>query len=178
MLFRKFPQHAHVFFWQYAWTHVIIRHGIQVHTVTMGSYKFHGWVSWSCFNCVITERLRVTVNPQSLHTSTFVPNDRSQYPFCVLSIMWCAFDAHLDVGLASERPTPCRFIGTGYVSFPCFREDGRLLTRQNCYMNMAIHIYSSSTTVMSMSINILYHSTSISQLFMFSPSWREDDRMK
>jgi len=43
------------------WT---LRHGIQVHIVTMGSYKFYGWVSWSCFNCVITERLRVTVNPQ------------------------------------------------------------------------------------------------------------------
>jgi len=40
------------------------RHGIQVHSVTIGSYKFYGWVSWSCFNCVITERLRVTVNPQ------------------------------------------------------------------------------------------------------------------
>ena len=28
----------------------------------MGSYKFYGWVSWSCFICVITERLRVTVS--------------------------------------------------------------------------------------------------------------------
>jgi len=44
-------------------------------------------------------------------TSTFVPNDRSHYPFCVLPIMWCAFGAQLDVGLA-ERPTPWRFIGT------------------------------------------------------------------
>jgi len=31
----------------------------------MGSYKFYGWVSWSCLNCVITKRLRLTVNPQS-----------------------------------------------------------------------------------------------------------------
>jgi len=51
---------------QYAWTYVITRHGIEFHSVTMGSYKFYGWVSWSCFNCVITQRLRVTVNPQSL----------------------------------------------------------------------------------------------------------------
>jgi len=29
--------------------------------------------------------------------------------FCVLSIMRCAFAAHLDVGLA-ERTIPCRFI--------------------------------------------------------------------
>jgi len=29
------------------------------------------------------------------NTSTFVPNDRSQYPFCVLPIMWCAFGAQL-----------------------------------------------------------------------------------
>ena len=67
MLFEK-SHNMHMFFFglQYAWTHVITRHGIQVHSVTMGSYKFYGWVSWSCFNCVITERLRVTVNPQSL----------------------------------------------------------------------------------------------------------------
>jgi len=30
---------------QYAWTHVITRHGIQVHRVTMGSCTFYGWVS-------------------------------------------------------------------------------------------------------------------------------------
>ena len=53
---------------QYAWIHVITRHGTQFHSVTMGSCKFYGWVSWSCFNCVITERLRFTVNPQSLQS--------------------------------------------------------------------------------------------------------------
>jgi len=30
------------------------------------------------------------------NTSTCVPNDCSQCPFCVLPIMWCAFGAHLD----------------------------------------------------------------------------------
>jgi len=64
------------------------------------------------------------------NTSTFVPNDCSQCPFCVLPITRCAFGAHLDVGLA-ERPTPCRFIGEVHVSFPCFREDGHLLIRRN-----------------------------------------------
>jgi len=41
------PQHALFFFFglRYAWTHVIARHGIQVHSVTIGSYKFYGWVS-------------------------------------------------------------------------------------------------------------------------------------
>jgi len=57
----KNPTSCIFFCLQYAWTHVITWHGIQVHSVTMGSYKFYVWVSWSCFNCVITERLRVTV---------------------------------------------------------------------------------------------------------------------
>ena len=39
------------------------------------------------------------------NTSTFVPNDRSQSPDCVLPIMWCVYGAHLDIGLA-ERPIP------------------------------------------------------------------------
>jgi len=59
------------------------------------------------------------------NTSTFVPNDRSQYLYCVLPIIWCAFEAHLDVGLA-ERPAPCRFVENVHISFPRFREDGRL----------------------------------------------------
>jgi len=73
MLFKK-SHNMHMFFFclQCAWTHVITQHGVQFHTVTMGSYKFYGWVSWSCFNCVITERLRVTVNPQSLRFVTWV----------------------------------------------------------------------------------------------------------
>jgi len=43
------------------------RHGIQVYSVIMWSYKFYGWVSWSCLNCVITERLesQSTLNPRS-----------------------------------------------------------------------------------------------------------------
>ena len=49
------------------------------------------------------------------NTSTFVPNDRSQFPYCVLPIMRCAFGARLDVGLA-EWSTPCRFIGTNTFS--------------------------------------------------------------
>ena len=49
-------------------------------------------------------------------TSTFVPNDRSQCLHCVLPIMRCTFDAHLDVGLA-ERRTPCRFVGKHPISF-------------------------------------------------------------
>jgi len=63
------------------------------------------------------------------NTSTFVPNVRSQCLYWVLPIMWCAFGAHLDVGL-EERPAPCRFIGTVHVSFPRF---GRWpsLTRRN-----------------------------------------------
>ena len=43
--------------------------------------------------------------------STFVPNDRSQCLHCVLPIMWCAFVAHVDVGLV-EQQTPCGFIET------------------------------------------------------------------
>jgi len=50
--------------------------------------------------------------------------------YFVLPIMRCAFGAHLDVGFA-ERPTPCRFIGTVQVSFPRFREGGRLLIKRN-----------------------------------------------
>jgi len=34
------------------------------------------------------------------NTSTFVPNDCSHCPFCVMFIMRCAFGAQLDVGLA------------------------------------------------------------------------------
>jgi len=64
------------------------------------------------------------------NTSTFIPNDLSQRLYCILPIMWCAFGAHLDVGLV-ERPTPCRFIETLHVSFPRFKEDGRLLNRRN-----------------------------------------------
>ena len=56
---------THIFGLQYAWTHVITGHGIQVHSVTMESYKFYGWMSL-CFNCVIIERLRLTVNTQSI----------------------------------------------------------------------------------------------------------------
>jgi len=47
----------------------------------------------------------------------FVPNDRSQYLYCVLSIMRCAFGSHLDLGLA-ERSTPYRFDGLCMFSFP------------------------------------------------------------
>ena len=61
------------------------------------------------------------------NTSTFVPNDRSQCLYCVLPIMRCAFEAHLDVGLA-ERQTPCRFVGNVHISFTYFREDGRFCT--------------------------------------------------
>jgi len=61
-----------------------------------------------------------------LNTSTFVPNDRSQCLHCAN----CAFGAHLDVGFV-ERPTPCRFIKTVHVSYPRFREDGRLSIRRN-----------------------------------------------
>jgi len=57
--------------------------------------------------------------------STFASYDRLQHLFYVLPIMWCAFGAHLDVGLA-ERLAPCRFIETVHVSFPRSREDGRL----------------------------------------------------
>ena len=53
-----------------------------------------------------------------------MPNDYPQCLDCVVFIMWCAFGALWDVGLA-ERPTPCRFTGTVHVSFPCFRKDGR-----------------------------------------------------
>ena len=42
-------------------------------------------------------------------------HDRSQCLYFVLPIMWCAFGAHLDDGLA-ERSTPCRFIGTSTFS--------------------------------------------------------------
>jgi len=59
------------------------------------------------------------------NTSTLLPNDRSQCLYCVLPIMRCAFEAHLDVGLA-ERPTSCRFVGNVHISFSRFREDGRL----------------------------------------------------
>jgi len=59
------------------------------------------------------------------NTSTFVPNDRSQYLCCVLPIMRCAFGAHLDVGLP-ERPTPCRFVGNLTFSSLFLGEDGRL----------------------------------------------------
>jgi len=48
------------------------------------------------------------------NTSTFEPNDRSQYFYCVLPIMPCAFANHLDIGLA-ERPTPRRLIGTVHI---------------------------------------------------------------
>ena len=66
------------------------------------------------------------------NTSTFVPHDRPQCPFCVLPIMLCACGAPLDVGLA-ERRTLCRFIGTAHVSFSRFRENGCLLIRRNRY---------------------------------------------
>jgi len=59
------------------------------------------------------------------NTSTFVQNDPSQCLYYVLPIMRCAFEAHLGVGLA-ERPNPCRFVGNVHISFPRFREDGRL----------------------------------------------------
>jgi len=65
------------------------------------------------------------------NTSTFVPNDRSQYLYCVLPIMRCAFGAHLDVGLA-ERPTPCRFVGN--LTFPSlFLGKMAVFDRQNRY---------------------------------------------
>ena len=59
------------------------------------------------------------------NTSTFVPNDHSQCLYCVLPIIWCAFGAHLDVGLA-ERRTPCRFVGN--LTFPSLflGKDGHL----------------------------------------------------
>jgi len=106
------------------------------------SCSWHGWfleqsflIRNSFYNDIFVEvhlkrfGRREKVVALFANTSTFVPNDRSQCPFCVLPIMWCAFGAHLDAGLA-ERPTPCRFIGTGFDSFPCFREDGRLLIRR------------------------------------------------
>jgi len=34
------------------------------------------------------------------NTRTFVPNDCSQCPFCVMPVMRCACGAHKDVGLA------------------------------------------------------------------------------
>jgi len=44
---QNIPHHVHVFFFGvlYVWTHVITQTGIQVHSVTMGSYKSKGWVS-------------------------------------------------------------------------------------------------------------------------------------
>jgi len=106
------------------------------------SRSWHGWflvqgflIPNSFYNDIFVEvhlkrfGRREKVVALFANTSMFVPNDRSQCPFSVLPIMWCAACAHLDVGLA-ERPTPCRFIETGFVSFPCFREDGRLLIRQ------------------------------------------------
>jgi len=51
------------------------------------------------------------------NTSTFELDGRSQCLCCFLPINWCAFGAHLDVGLA-QRPSPCRFAGTLHVSFP------------------------------------------------------------
>jgi len=59
------------------------------------------------------------------NTSTFVPNDCSQCLHCVLAIMWCAFGAHLDVGIA-ERRTPYRFVGNFTFPFLFLREHGRL----------------------------------------------------
>jgi len=59
---QKIPQHAHVFFGSAVHLdpchHPTRYPSSQRHE---GSYKFYGWVSWSCFNCDIT----VTVNPQS-----------------------------------------------------------------------------------------------------------------
>jgi len=67
------------------------------------------------------------------NTSTFVPNDRSQCLYCVLPIIRCAFGALVEVVFA-ERLIPYRFIGTVDVSFPRFREGGRLLIRQNRWL--------------------------------------------
>ena len=68
--YQNIPEHGHVFDFcrQYSQTHVITRHGIQFLSVTMRSYMFYGWVSQSFFNCVTTERLHVTVDPQSVTT--------------------------------------------------------------------------------------------------------------
>ena len=46
MLFKKsHNMHMLCFGLQYAWTHVITRHGIQFHNVTMGPWNFYGWES-------------------------------------------------------------------------------------------------------------------------------------
>ena len=78
-----------------------------------------------------SRRLRENLVVLIANTSALVPDDCSQCPFCVFPIMWCAFGAHLDVGLA-ERQTPYRFIRTVRVCFPWFREDDSLLIRWIC----------------------------------------------
>ena len=63
-----------------------------------------------------SRRLRENLVVLIANTSALVPDDRSQCPFCVFPIMWCAFGAHMDVGL-TERPTPYRFIRTVHLCF-------------------------------------------------------------
>jgi len=102
------------------------------------SHSWHGWfleqsfLVWNLFyNDTFVDVLFRDWNgdkkssPCLPNSSTFVPNDRLQYFYCVLPIMRCAFGAHLDVGLA-ERRTPCRFVGN--LTFPSLflGEDGHL----------------------------------------------------
>ena len=90
----------------------------------------------SSFSCTYRRiKSEVNLSRRLPNTSTFVPNDHWQCLYSVLPIMRCAFAAHLDVSFA-ERPTPRRFVGTGHVSFPCFRaqEDGHLWSDRIAYI--------------------------------------------
>jgi len=114
------------------------------------------------------------------NTSVFVPNDRSHHPFCVLPIMWCAFGAHLYVGL-EERPTPYRFIGTGDISFSCFREDGRLFISQvsvsvSLYLCFCMRIYVCTRLCLYLYLSVSVSVSESMQLFI-SQSEKEYKRV-
>jgi len=75
----------------------------------------------SCISRKLESEMSCRLFAQYNHVCT---GCRSQCLWSFVPIIRCAFDAHLDVGLAQQR-SPCRFVGTLHFPFPDVGEGGR-----------------------------------------------------